>query len=454
MKKRPSLITEFLSPMVLFIAGFSYYLYLQSMYPLLYGVDGAFYAGEIKCILVTGYPCLADSPLPLYISALFALTGMGIEYSVKFSLALFTAITVIPIYLLARRIGGVVNAVTASIIYLVNPFTMRLGVEFLKNIVALFFLAVFFYYFHNVFIEKQYGKYKYIYLYMTVLLIAFSHILVYGVLILFTIIVLAYSIILEENQVAKIIQILLFELLLAVAGMTTPILGWSPYFRAVSEGGSQLAIFRTIDYMNPNTLLSLSAISLLIYIVYRMKDRRIIALPLLIIGSITFVPLPLLAGLSWRLLLLFSIYLPISIALFFHKPNTQYIYLVIGLGLTVSSIILSVNGVPDYYRPLISRDIVEELEIVVHGYMGKQVIFIVPDKVLRHWVFFLVAPHKVFDDYDRVLLYLEKHRLKIDDYIIRVIMYSPDPAIEPPPPSIPHILLYHGRYIYVYEVKV
>ncbi len=450
MKQEVLSVRDYLVSMLLFILGFSSYLILQLRYPLPYGVDGAFYAGETKCILLSGYPCLTDSPLPLYIPVLFTIAGLNIYLAVKLSLVLFTSITVIPVYFLSKKVAhNSVYAIIVSLVYLFNPFTMRLGVEFLKNLVALFFLAIIFYYFYKVFVEGKDSDYKY--LYLLTLLTALSHILVYGMLVLFTIMALLYSTVYHRNVLRKLGYLVVFEFLLVVAGIYTPILGWAPYFKAVAGSGQQLATFKTINYVSLEALLAYTSILLLSYTALSVKARRSMTIPLLVLELLALLPLPMLAGISWRILLLYSLYLPLSLALSVGtRGNYHY---ALGITILLLAITSSITGSLNLYKPALEPSIISELEKVVPDYSNNNTVFIVPDKILRHWVFFIAVPRKVFSDYSEAIVSLKRERMRVENLVFIEILYTPNPEIKPPEPSLPHTLLYCGEYVYVYEIE-
>ncbi len=454
MKDFVKILRQYWLLLITFSTGFLVYVFLHLRNPLVYGVDGAFYAGEIKCIISMGYPCLLDSPLPLYLPVLFVLIGADTLLAVKLALALFTSLTTIPVYMISfRATRSHFYAFISSLIYLFNPFTMRLGVEFLKNIVALFFFMFFIYYFYIIIVVGEKEKHKW--LYPIILLIALSHILVYIILIAFTLIALLYSIAYSRNLTKPLLLVFLYEIFLVVFDFFIPVLHLSPYIKLLfNSGSSQLSVLRTIDYMSPEMLLVITSILSMIYALYITRNK-IIILPILLLELTVLIPLPFFAGISWRLLLLFSIYLPLSVTFCYGQPNSRLtsIKSFIAIIILVFSITLSLSTSIGYYRPLLGQDIVSELENTLPLLVENNTIIIVPDKILRHWVFFTIAPNIVFEDYDQALNYLLERNRDPHRYVFFEILYSPNPTIPPPPPSLEHILLYRGRYIYVYELE-
>ncbi len=446
-------LKRYLAPLLLFASGFSYYYYLQFRNPLLYGVDGAFYAGEAKCILLSGHPCLVEPRLPLYIPALFALAGLDFSSAVKASLVLFTSITVIPFYLLSSRVlGNRLYAVLTSIAYMFNPFTMRLGVEFLKNVVGVFFLAIWFYYFYVVFVEEH--RDKHVYLYITTLLVASSHILVYGLLVLFTVSALIYSLMFNRKHVGRLSILTAYVLFLVVLGFTTPVFGWQSYLRDIQQKSWQITVLKNVNYTIQDIVLPAISVAILVYVLLsRRTGKEIIIAPLLVLEALAFIPLPVFAGLSWRIMLMFSVYLPLSMILFNGAPVRRAKTILL-FGITILSLVFSIMVSVHYYRPLISADIIDEMKEVLPHYTSENFVIIVPDKVLRHWVFYIVAPHKVFDSLHTALSYTSRIEAGRHNHVFIEILYSPDPEIGPPPPSTQHVLLYRGKYIYIYEIEM
>lgn len=121
-----------------------YQFLLDSPYPT--GIDGYFYAVQLRSLLDSGELFYPSSPLALWLMAPLAAVTDPIT-GAKLGAALFTALAVVPVYFLGRRLGGGRAAgLLAAVLVATSVQSFYLATEFVKQgvglTVAAGFLAV------------------------------------------------------------------------------------------------------------------------------------------------------------------------------------------------------------------------------------------------------------------------------------------------------------------------
>lgn len=130
------------------VATFSFTLWVYTLKPYVYGIDGPYYLVQyfsLRDHLRLEYP---DPPLVFLLlypfeyvaDALCGDPGLGLKVGVSF----FTALTATLIYCIARRLlkGELVVPTLLALMYVVWPQTLRLETDFIKNSVSFLFVAL------------------------------------------------------------------------------------------------------------------------------------------------------------------------------------------------------------------------------------------------------------------------------------------------------------------------
>ena len=115
-------------------------------YPLVYGIDSPYYLIQVRSILRTGMISYPDPPLSFYFFALLTMIIGDSMVAVKLGTVLFCALTVIPSYLIGKRISGSTPAAIASVVAAsLSAGLMVMSGQLLKNTLGVFFLMSFIY---------------------------------------------------------------------------------------------------------------------------------------------------------------------------------------------------------------------------------------------------------------------------------------------------------------------
>lgn len=429
--------------LTLFTTAFIIYLFVQSLSQLPYGIDGPFYVVESKSIISTGYPHYPDNPIALYIIALLS-TITGFYGSVKLFLVIVPSLTVLPLYYLSMRITRrrTYSVLIVLFTYVLSPYTVRLSLEFAKNILGNLLLATAFYYMYVVIVEGGTSKRNLIVLLLLIVLLASTHILVYALLFLSTLIALLYVVLFDRKRVGILAKMMLVEVIATIIGLTTPVMGWEPYKKALL-GTTRTSTGLTISFPQVNTeyLIVLMIALLLTYSLFKSYAARPYTLMILAVVVLSLMPLPETVGIPWRIRLMSSIFIPIALILATRIVG-RYVVL---LAVLISIILLpyTYNVVVLEAKPSIEPVILSELSSTL-SYFNDNVYYYVPDKALRYWVQVYVEPDNVLKPKDLGDI-THNHR-------VLIILYTVNPLIKPPEPSLPSRLVYNGTYIYVYEL--
>lgn len=122
------------------------YVLILFRFPLMYGIDGPYYLIQVKAILETGTMNYVDPPLCFYLFAALTLLLGDPTSAIKIGTVLFCALTVLPSYLIGKRLTSSVQAAIASaVVCSLSPGLIALSGEFVKNAVGSFFLLSFIY---------------------------------------------------------------------------------------------------------------------------------------------------------------------------------------------------------------------------------------------------------------------------------------------------------------------
>ncbi len=441
--------------LLLFSSTFTVQLLVHFRNPLPYGVDGPFYVYESKCILSTLKPCIPDSPLALYIIAALS-SVLGYYLGVKVFLATITSLITIPLYFTLKKITLKKGLSTIIVLatYTFNPFTLRLSLEFAKNILGLLFLALMLYYLYDLVVEET-SRFRIAILLLLVVLVAFTHILVFAVMYFALLVVLVYAIISKSKVLNSAIALFVIANAMLVLGLFTPFLGWEPYMESLGlrSGGIGISNYTVskltrLEYpsINIEFLVLLLVLVLQVYFFAMSSTARPYTLFLIVHTITSLLPLPSIAGLHWRTMLLNSIIIPITLALAYRTMGKTILVLlaIIVLALTPSYMRIALLEA----KPSLPQQVLLELEQALNTTSSNCTYYYVPDKLLLHWIRVYVNPLKAYGNLNKI-----SGRLN-GNYTVCMIVYTVNPLIEPPRPSIASKLLYRGNYIYVYATSI
>jgi len=141
---------EFSLVFSVFLLGFAFYLWIFLRNPLVPMIDGPYYLIQVRSLLTTGRLVYGDPPLTFYLLSLFSLLLGNITLGVKVGASFFSALSTIPVYFLAKKVGK--SAFAGFIAMLLVVFSaqyIRMLTDFMKNAVGVCWLFAFLYYLHD-----------------------------------------------------------------------------------------------------------------------------------------------------------------------------------------------------------------------------------------------------------------------------------------------------------------
>lgn len=119
---------------IIFASGLTIYLIKQFSTPLLYYIDGPYYYVQVKSILLYGIPRYPDPPLVFYLLTIASILFGSIMSGVKIGSSMLIMLGVYPLYYLIRETTGRrLPGYTGSILYVLSPSLLRMGLDFIKK---------------------------------------------------------------------------------------------------------------------------------------------------------------------------------------------------------------------------------------------------------------------------------------------------------------------------------
>ncbi len=177
---------DLIASLILFSLGFSVYMAALTRTWMMPGIDGPYYVVQVNYLLSHGVLKYQDPPLVFYVFSLFTLAVGDAFLGVKIGVSLLTALASIPVFLLFKKLtDSRITGVTASLAFLFAPQTFRLLGDFMKNSSGLLWLNLYLYLLYLC-LEKGGGKRQALAI-LSLFLTALTHILDYGVALLYTI---------------------------------------------------------------------------------------------------------------------------------------------------------------------------------------------------------------------------------------------------------------------------
>ncbi len=222
---------------LLFTCGFAFYLSIFLKDQLIPMMDGPYYLIQVKSILLDGKLAYGDPPLTFYLFSIFAVLLGDIMFGVKVGASFFSALTTIPTYFLMKRAGkGVFAGSFAMLLIILSAPYIRMLTDFMKNAIGVCWLLAFIYYLHDI-ASAGIRRKNIILASFFLILTGLTHILDFGVALLFLILYTVAGFILNVNRrvFLKATVILCFASVFFVL-FTSTFLGYlfSDYNKAVS----------------------------------------------------------------------------------------------------------------------------------------------------------------------------------------------------------------------------
>ncbi len=211
---------EYLFLAIMTVIGFTFYLHILTRHPLIYGIDGPYYLIQVRSLLEHGFLKYSDPPLAFGVFSLFTMICMGdLTLGIRIGLALFSSLCIVPLFFWVKKVtDSAISGYTASTVCLFSAPHIRLMNDLLKNALGAFFLLSFIYYLHCLTTDDR--KRNLVFTALFLLLTGATHILDFGVALLFLILypILVFFTKTEWKTFVKNACILLLTVLVSAVG--------------------------------------------------------------------------------------------------------------------------------------------------------------------------------------------------------------------------------------------
>jgi 4-amino-4-deoxy-L-arabinose transferase-like glycosyltransferase len=191
---------EFSLVFAVFLFGFLFYLWVFLRNQLVPMIDGPYYLIQVRSLLTTGELVYGDPPLAFILLSSTSLLLEDIALGVKVGVSFFSALSTIPAYFLMKRVGkGIFAGILAMLLIIFSPLYIRTLTDFMKNAIGVCWLLAFVYYLHDLAfsgLKKSSLALAVFFLILTGL----THILDFGIALLFIIFYTFVALIFEVNR--------------------------------------------------------------------------------------------------------------------------------------------------------------------------------------------------------------------------------------------------------------
>ncbi len=185
---------------VVFFLGLGFYLWFYFQYQLMPMIDGPYYLIQVQSLLETGTLVYGDPPLTFLLLTFTTLLVGDIMVGVKVGVAFFGALSAIPAFFLMKRVRKSSLAGTLAMVFvLFSPLYLRMLSDFIKNAIGVCWLLAFIYFIHDL-TFSDFNKRSLALATFFLLLTGLTHILVFGIALLFLVLYAAMGLIKTQNR--------------------------------------------------------------------------------------------------------------------------------------------------------------------------------------------------------------------------------------------------------------
>jgi len=465
--KRAGLLRRFMLVAVVAVAAFSFTLWVYTLKPYVYGIDGPYYLVQyfsLRNHLRLEYP---DPPLVFLLlypfeyvaDVLCGVPGLGLKVGVS----LFTALTAVLIYCVARRLlrGELVVPVLLALMYVVWPQTLRLETDFIKNSASFLFVALLVY----VLVNDSLGpSIRSVLGVVAVMCASLTHVMGFA---LVWVSVITYFMVLLISRGGVGIRSLLRDpvipAFLALTVVTVVALAWppliggdlrrfseflgaigtqglgvrgpkpGPFNQPFSRASPSFACVGSTLYYGLTYLLVIASLAVAVL----RKDRRLRYVALLSAVALAVLNVPTYtAGWGFRLRLASCLFVPLAIAALVAgagEKTVKFIHVLLGFFLAVA--VLGASVTTYLIGPSLPPPAIEELKVINHYVPESSEVF-VPHAGVRYW---FEALH-----YGEYVVLKRPPPLRSGAYIVTMLR-----GPRPPPAA---RLVYEGEFFAVFKL--
>lgn len=417
---------EYVLLFLVFILSFGFYLFILTRSPLMYGNDGPYYLIQVRSLFETSSLDYGDPPLSLFLFAFFSLLFNDITFGIKFSVAIFSALTTIPLYFWMKNVThSEFSSYMSMFICTFSTSHIRLVNGLLKNTVGAFFLMCFIFYLHSIILKGD-SKNDFLLCITFLILTALTHILDFGIALLFLVLYPLITVIFIPNKKNQLMKKIGFMVLFIFSFSILTYICFPVYFTDFSKvfvflndlflGESEHSQIQYLfNHLGGIFVIPILTIGLIVSLYeWKMVKKPVTIVTVLIIGILLAFPL-IPDGWYYRIVLMEFIptsfivgYVTSKITLqLFSTQIYQIIYILIITLLIAQSIYYS-----KLFKPSINEDNYQEIEFIAR-YIPNNSIIVCPQH--RYWVQYITRSNvtknlseDLWSSYDNVFLFFDK----------------------------------------------
>ena len=193
---------ELLLVLLVLLLGFSFNLWIFSKDWLITGIDGPYYLIQVRGLLTNGELIYGDPPLTFLLLTPFCLLVGDLMTGVEVGVSFLCALSTIPAFYLMKRVGkGSLSGFIAMLLFIFSAPHIRMMTDFIKNAIGIGFLLAFLYYLHDLAFSGLRRK-SLILAAFFLFLTGLTHILDFGVAILFLALYALWTVIFGINRLS------------------------------------------------------------------------------------------------------------------------------------------------------------------------------------------------------------------------------------------------------------
>ncbi len=371
-------------PIVVFLSSFLFLSIPILKAPLLTGIDGPYYAIQVRWILQYGKLKYPDPPLTFILMTFMALLVKDVFLGIKLTVLIFTSLASLPWYFLFSQRNKTLSGIASSLSFIINWYSLRLASDFMKNSIGLLWLSLYIFFMFQYFQKDD--KKSLILLVTSFILTALTHILDLGIVIFYSLTISFLYFILYRKIDKKIVIILLLSISTIVIGLSLPMILGGDIYKGIAFVEDLIEENNFIIGRMQNFLFSIGMFLTLTIVSLILLKKDKLSLLFFTSGILALLlNLPIIPH-KWlfrfQLMNMIPLSLSIGSALYLIEKDHKAFPIII---IITTLLLFSSIGTYNLVRPTIIPPEYQELKMIVKSLEKRGYSIIIPDVKIRYW---------------------------------------------------------------------
>jgi len=377
-------LTKTIIPIAIFLSSFVFLSIPILKAPLLTGIDGPYYAIQVRWILQYGRLKYPDPPLTFILMTFMTLLVKNTFLGIKLTVLIFTSLASLPWYFLFSNRNKILSGVASSLSFIINWYSLRLASDFMKNSIGLLWLSLYVFFMFQYF-QKNDRK-SLILLVISFILTALTHILDLGIAIFYSLTIPFLYFILYRKIDKKTVIILLLSLSTIVIGLTLPMILGGDIYKGIAFVEDLIEENNFVVVRAQNFILSIGMFLTLITVSLILLKKDKLSLLFFASGILALLlNLPIIPR-KWLFRFQLMNMIPLSLSIGSALYLTEKDYKTFPIIIFITTLLLfSSIGTYNLVRPTIIPPEYQELKMIVKSLEEKGYTIIIPDVKIRYW---------------------------------------------------------------------